>query len=291
MILNNANNIKYGAIQAKKIMRGDNLIWEALLLDLFPNATVAYSLRKLINRYDGYAIRVRRASDNAEINIGFLDKDLDITTLETFCSGTDGFVTTWYDQSGNENDAIQTTAIRQPKIVSSGVVLTKNSKPIIVGDNIDDEMTSTGFNNILQNEFEIFHVGESNGLDNNESIGWDGSDDFYVEPNSARGGISYRIFWRNRGTFTSNVSTYTNEQVLSNINLEGNDLSVEINTSNIGSIALTGTAGEFTNFFLFGNSNIASGNYNFQEVIIYPLNQAINRLSISENINNYYSIY
>jgi hypothetical protein len=34
-----------------------------------------------------------------------------------------GFVTEWYDQSGNGYDATQATALSQPQIVSSGSVL------------------------------------------------------------------------------------------------------------------------------------------------------------------------
>jgi hypothetical protein len=37
-----------------------------LLLDDYPNAAVAYSLRKLRTDYTGNSIRVRRSSDNAE---------------------------------------------------------------------------------------------------------------------------------------------------------------------------------------------------------------------------------
>ena len=44
-----------------------------LLLDTYPNAAVAYSLRKLRTAYTGAAIRVRRSSDNAEQDIGFND--------------------------------------------------------------------------------------------------------------------------------------------------------------------------------------------------------------------------
>ena len=41
------------------------------LLDTYPNAAAAYSVRKLRTAYTGSAIRVRRSSDNAEQNIGF----------------------------------------------------------------------------------------------------------------------------------------------------------------------------------------------------------------------------
>jgi len=93
------------------------------LLDTYPGAEVAYSLRLLKSDYSGNAVKVRRASDNAEQDIGFVNNELDTASLETFCSGTDGFVTTCYDQSANANNAIQASAANQPQIVSSGTSL------------------------------------------------------------------------------------------------------------------------------------------------------------------------
>jgi hypothetical protein len=93
------------------------------LLNDYSGAAAAYSLRLLDNTYTGDAIVVRRASDNTTQAIGFVNNELDTTSLESFCSGTDGFVTTWYDQSGNGFDATQTTAGSQPQIVSSGTSL------------------------------------------------------------------------------------------------------------------------------------------------------------------------
>ena len=90
-----------------------------------------YGLALLNSDYSGDCVTVRRASDNATQNIGFDGQDLDIAALETFCASTDGFVTTWYDQSGNGANATQTTASSQPKIVSSGSVILENGKPII----------------------------------------------------------------------------------------------------------------------------------------------------------------
>jgi hypothetical protein len=100
-----------------------------LLLDVYPSAAAAYSLRKLRAAYSGSAIRVRRSSDNSEQDIGFLGGNLDTSTLSTFCIGTNGFITTWYDQSGNSLNIIQTTASYQPIIVSSGNIILTNGKP------------------------------------------------------------------------------------------------------------------------------------------------------------------
>ena len=102
------------------------------LLDDYPGAAAAYSLRLLDADYSGSAINVRRASDNAVQDIGFdANGDLDTSTLATFCAGTDGFVVRWYDQSGNSKDALQTSTTYQPKIYDSttGVVVDSSGKP------------------------------------------------------------------------------------------------------------------------------------------------------------------
>tara|TARA_R100001443_G_scaffold100234_1_gene107537 strand:- start:839 stop:1690 length:852 start_codon:yes stop_codon:yes gene_type:complete len=105
-----------------------------LLLDLYPNAALAYSLRKLSSSFSGNPIRVRRSNDNAEQDIPFNGEDLDTTNLLAFVGANDGYITTWYDQSGNANNAAVTSAVWQAKIVSSGVVETDNvnSKPTSV---------------------------------------------------------------------------------------------------------------------------------------------------------------
>lgn len=60
------------------------------LLDLYPNATAAYSLRKLRADYAGSAIRVRRSIDDSELDIGFdSNNDLDQTALLNHCVPTE----------------------------------------------------------------------------------------------------------------------------------------------------------------------------------------------------------
>lgn len=63
-----------------------HLIENNLLLDLYPNAAVAYSLRKLRDGYTGDPIRVRRGIDSAEQDIPFLSNgNLDTINVEDFC--------------------------------------------------------------------------------------------------------------------------------------------------------------------------------------------------------------
>ncbi len=87
----------------------------------------AYGLRDLNPQQNDFAIRVRRSSDNAEQDIGFdVNGELDRTALLDFVgrgASDQGFVTRWYDQSGNDRDMTQTDTTKQGVIVSGGVVV------------------------------------------------------------------------------------------------------------------------------------------------------------------------
>ena len=112
-----------------------------MLLDVYNGASSAYSLQKLRTLYTGYAIRVRRSSDNTSQDIGFLNGNLDTTSISSFVGANDGFVSIWYDQSGNAYNFEQSTLDYQPKIVNAGSLLTKNSKPTVVFDGLSDFMS------------------------------------------------------------------------------------------------------------------------------------------------------
>jgi hypothetical protein len=119
------------------------------LLDTYSGAAVAYSAaRRLSSTYTGSLIRVRRSSDNAEQNIGYdINNVLDEAALTTFVGANNGFVTTWYDQSGNANNAVQSTAANQPQIVSSGTINKQSglsgSQPALSFDGVNDFMDFT----------------------------------------------------------------------------------------------------------------------------------------------------
>ena len=131
------------------------------LLDTYSGATAAYSLIKLRTEYTGNAITVRRSSDNTSQDIGFkADGTLDTTALLSFVGVGNGYVTKWYDQSGNGYNFTQTTSNYQPTIVSSGVVVTKNGKPTVLFDGLSDYMfIPTSY---LDNSFSFLHkIGQS----------------------------------------------------------------------------------------------------------------------------------
>ena len=104
---------------------------------------VAYGLRRLYSLWTGAAIRVQRSLDDAKADIGFTaNGDLDTVALLAFVGSGNGFVTTWYDQSGNGRHATQTTPGRQPRIVNNGVIETQNGRPAVVFDGVNDRLAT-----------------------------------------------------------------------------------------------------------------------------------------------------
>lgn len=96
----------------------------SLLLDTYSGAVAAYSLRKVRAAYTGNCIQVQRESDDAVLDINFNNASgINTVALETFCAGTNGRIRRWYDQSGQGNDLVQTTAANQAPIVTSGSVI------------------------------------------------------------------------------------------------------------------------------------------------------------------------
>jgi len=102
------------------------------LLDTYSGSAFAVSVRLLDKDYTGNCMRIRRDSDDAETDIGFDSSgDLDTASIASHCGSANGYVVTWYDQSGNGNNATQSTAGSQPQIYNGTAVITENGKPAL----------------------------------------------------------------------------------------------------------------------------------------------------------------
>lgn len=283
----------------------------SLLLDLYPGAIGAWSLRKLRTAYSGSAIRVRRASDNTEQNIGFdINGDLDTSALTTFCTGTNGFVTTWFDQSGNNKNGLQISAISQPKIYDSVTgVLTQNGKPTVSFDGTNDFL-SCGFINggTKPANFSSMNVSRLSNIVSARNI--------FGSMNAAgNAATSYASFYGRSNSKiavsagnSSNFSLYifsesatnntTSQQLNSQYYLNGNNfidyyrngigqaMTFPIGqpgSTNSGSEEITsiGVIGAFVTNYFIGDQ---------QENIVYPSDQTANRVAIENDIKTYYGI-
>jgi len=132
------------------------------ILDLLSTSpTVAFSLRQLKSTATK-AIQVRRSSDNAVMDIGFTaGGDLDQAALLAFTGGSDGYITTWYDQTGNGHDALQAIVSKQPMIVTAGTVMLQNGRPICDFNGTSSTMATANF--ALTTPLSVFLVNRRTG--------------------------------------------------------------------------------------------------------------------------------
>jgi hypothetical protein len=87
----------------------------------------AYSFNQLYPNYTGAAIRVRLGgSGGPEADIGFVNYMFDIDALIAFGGTSTVYVVTWYDQSGNGQNAIYDDFAPIPIVMQGGVVFKVN---------------------------------------------------------------------------------------------------------------------------------------------------------------------
>jgi len=271
------------------------------ILDIYPSAYVAYSTRKVRTAYAGNCLRVRRSSDNAETNIGFVGNYIDTVTLLAFCGAGNGFVTTWYDQSGNSRNSTQTTAINQPQIVSSGALILKNNKLSLQFDGTNDSLTATGTSGITIGPSTYYAVSSrGNTSAVNRTVfatgilaGESGYGIYYNTSNQIQSQVRFNI------VNIASSTAYTN--TLSTINLM-------LSTTNTTFLNSYFNGGALNNVpFSFANSNTTRNlcigaridsfgpgfnlNGNITEVIIWQIDYTATKSGIESNVNSYYSIY
>jgi hypothetical protein len=269
----------------------------SLLLDTYTGAKVAVSLRKLRNAYTGSAVRVRRSSDNAEQDIGFNGaNEIDTAVLKTFIGANTGYVVKWYDQSGNANDASQSTTTQQGAIVISGAVQRTNGKVSVYFDGDDAYNTATvSLNTYLyisaifkaSNNFIIAEHGP-NAYDNGNGTGFFFFTDALSSWLFSRSSAFYYCYGSNSWAGTNQVLTtlsnnssgaayYKNGVVQNNGTVTGSSLS---NTSYTDNIYLWSRA----------NTSVIISGY-AQETIIWDKDMASDRAAVELNTNTFYSIY
>jgi hypothetical protein len=226
--------------------------------------------------------------------------------LTTWTGANDGFVVTWYDQSGNSNNATQGTAASQPQLVTAGVVNTKGSKPCITFDGTNDYLSKTTATGVSTFDVSISAVYAAAATETSGHL---------VSTSDLNSGLSrtaIRVYADSRstnkvnlyvqnsisGTFFTEYSTFlndTNQHLLFNAIDSSKNMS-SFNDSNTGTTnTYTGTTrGDAV---LIGALNYNTAQYislfqgDYQELVIYSVDESANRTDIESNINTYYSIY
>ena len=199
-----------------------------------------------------------------------------ISSFSAIDTTANGYVTTWYDQSGSGNNATQITASRQPKIVNAGSTITYLSKPSILYN---------GTSQYIQNSLSAYSSSEQ------YYIVGEGFTDNGRGAQTIRGGS----FWRDGSVFrfiNGGNMFFTTGSTANNL------LVVQLNASDadlyLNNVAAT-ESGSFsptynTTSLIGGAPSVGTYHDSFiSEYIVWG--NTDNRNEKQTNINDYYSIY
>ena len=262
--------------------KGGNYVNVTPLADTWVSVDETFTAASGSNRitfrcYDGLSGNINALASGEEVYI----KNISVDYIDA-----NGFVSTWYDQSGNANDITQATTTSQPKIVDDGA---------LVANGIDFYS-----NSIL--ESAAFADGTSSSV--------------FMAFNNQAADANRKIFF-SKSTFPDDgiVFNYRGDASVGEydfVNYDGfnHALTYSETTSPLLGLSTTiinGTGKEaFLNgasrasssdVFVGGNTYVRLGNPGFgtgfeiAEVILYPTDESANRVGIETNINDYYSIY
>ena len=195
----------------------------------------------------------------------------------------DGRVTTWYDQSGNGNDATNSTESEQPLIVDGGILVEENGKPAIQFDGVNDELVNSSIT--LTQPFTYFHARRYRNTTtlrialslSTSTNGW--AD--YLD------GGQLRAFFGGSKSIAAGFNTNQNlwgaivNGASSQVLLNGTSTAANLGTNN-GDAVVIGDR---------GNISGVNAAVNSQEIIIFNSDQSTNRTGIEENINSRFNIY
>jgi hypothetical protein len=266
-----------GTVPISLKMTWEEVAEATLLLDTYTGAAAAYSLRKLRTAYTGDAINVWNGTSYADI--GFDGSgELDTTALAAHCGSNDGFIRYWYDQSGNSNDAAQTTTANMPKIYdgTTGVV-TENGKPSLELN--ADSLTISSVN--LNTLFAVASRGTQETLN---YLTWDNNTTglFY---GGSFGGVSGIGFYD--GSLYSLTGQDSNTHLayfrLNGLNYDVAKDGNSVTTFQSGNGVMSASS--------IGRALSTLQTHLIQEFIVYTSDQSSNRTNIEDNINTFYNIY
>jgi len=250
-----------------------------------------YSLRYVSNEITD-VVRVRRSSDSAEAD--FTPTEVTDGTLTTWTGANDGFVVTLFNQGsgGSTFDITQGTAGSQPKLVSSGTVLTKGSLPAILYDGTDDFLHYNG-GAIIQGDCSMFSVSSSTSTEtvtcvySSAATATNGQ----VIVNDSRTAVNRHFLVASDAADLSTAYVDTNQRLLASFVDGSKNMSAFDNSNTGGTDTYTTETADTTRVGKRYNASPLYMAGEIQEVILYNTDETSNRSGIEGDINTYYSIY
>ena len=241
-----------------------------------------------------------------EANIG---EHYSISGIPAFDNSVNGFVETWYDQSGNGRDAVQATASKQPLIVESGslnvdsfsnptIRFEKDSEThlITTDSTLDPNLEVSAF--VVQKDEQV--VNQNSGwvaMRKSASSGQRSAFEMAVNNNSLKFRLIYDTLAddtnKNDVLVTVASDGLATTSIMSGIKTSSGDLDGFFNGSSVIDTTVTdntdlGSAYGITIGKHTSSTQFADGRLN--EVIFYLSDQTVNRSAIETNLANHYGI-
>ena len=230
------------------------------------------------------------------VGIGFTEGDAPSNfTVSNFKVLGNGFVDTWFDQSGNGNDAEQATAGNQPKIVNSGSLVVDSGIGGLDFDG-DDFLVASSVSG-LESPFSIFstsvrdatgYIGSfSKSTASNRFFAvQEGSSTSIAVPRNATSGVSVSasVSGSDRLAFA-----LTTGETSTSVGAKGGTLA---NTTDDYGSDFTSSSGLDQLAIGVHRTVSPSGYFNgrIRELIFYTSDQTANRSAVETNTANYYNI-
>ena len=212
-----------------------------------------------------------------------------------YTAAEDGFVETWFDQSGNGNNAVQTTEADQPTIVSSGsLVLDADGNPSIEFDAINDFLDCNArIVELSQNAATVVSVSDKNSQTQSDA-GYICSEGDSVSPYSSNfilgGDDGNELLWVNATEFGG--ATSGNQLIAFTWNgTDSFQAYVDGATSGAAGNATVNAETSNTIIGATGDGTTANSGRKITELISWKEDQTANIAEIQDNINAHYNIY
>jgi hypothetical protein len=221
---------------------------------------------------------------------------------EIYIPAEDGFVNTWYDQSGNGNHATQATADKQPKIVSAGALLNEldfDGNDFLSSSNIGAYQSSDGIG--------FFCAFSKHAASTSDSF--TGTNPQYLlqlrKTNLSDTTFAARVLGGKLNVIRANASGNTFLSTLSNAHTIGTNLVLSSATGTLGvdlfengselALSADSSGASFDSSstqLIIGSQDITSRflDGNIKELILYTSDQSANRPAIEANMINHYGI-
>ena len=269
-----ANIAKLDAVDAANIAKVNGLTFTqaaAFLLDTYTGATAGYSVRRLATSATNL-MRIREDAGDTETDIGYdSNNELDTAAIASHCGTANGYVVTWYDQSGNSVNATQGTEASQPQIYNGSAVITENGKPLLVVGFLNISFSNNGNTSI----FSVAKGPTTGQRTVSISRGsnfpyWGYAQESTSTANSDSGVTSYV-------NGSSLPASTTRQQLFDAMNETQSSLTMVGSMTNTPTLALG-----WNSAFLMHDS---------QEFILWQSDESSNRTGIESNVNTYFSIY